>query len=299
MFNPFNDIKRRIALRQMAKFFSKQLPNPVTRTPREAGLAFEDVSFKTEDGLTLKAWYLPSEGSTKIVIFNHFMLGNRAGAVPNADWGNVTVDFMPIYKALVMAGYAVFTYDLRNHGASEVYKDGTLGLTHTEYKDAVAAMRYANEHYADADKYLYSQCYGTVSTMRAIEQSPDDFKDIKAYVSIQPLSADAFVEGVTKEFGIDDPRNVAAFSDHLEKRTGYTVDQLRVPDLSPAIKMPTLLVQVRKDFRTTNADIEQVYEGLASEDKELLWIDDQVERLEGYNHFARNPDDLVRWLNAR
>ena len=134
--------------------------------------------------------------------------------------------------------------------------------------------------------------------MRAMEKSPKDFEDIKAFVSIQPLSADAFVEGVTKKFGIYDPRNVDAFSHHLEKRTGYRVSQLKVPDLSSAVKMPTLLVQVHDDFRTTSSDIEKVFDELASDDKELLWIENETERLEGYNYFARNPEKLTTWLNA-
>jgi dipeptidyl aminopeptidase/acylaminoacyl peptidase len=149
-YNPFTEIKRHIALYQMAKFFSHIDRNPVTRTPEEVGLTFEDISFKTEDGVNLKAWYLPCEGgSKKLIVFNHFMVGNRAGGGPPdpACWGNVTVDFMPIYKALVEGGYSVFTYDIRNHGESDVFNGDALGLTHTEYKDALAAQRYVNEHY--------------------------------------------------------------------------------------------------------------------------------------------------------
>ncbi len=44
--------------------------------------------------------------------------------------------------------------------------------------------------------------------------------------------------------------------------------------------------------------IEAVFECLASDNKELRWIDDQVKRFDGYNHFARHPDKLVNWLNA-
>lgn len=298
MFNIFKQIKRRIALRQMAKFFSHVERNPVTQTPKSAGLSFKDVSFKTEDGVTLKAWYIPSEGSKKLVLFNHFMLGNRAGAVPHPDWGDVAVDFMPIYKHLVEAGYSVLSYDLRNHGESDVYKGGSLGLTHVEYMDVLAAVRYGMQHCDENEHYLFSQCYGAVATMRAIEKSPEDFKDIKAFVNIQPLSADAFVEGVTKQFDIYAPDNVDLFSRHLKKRTGYSVSELKVPDLAPAVEIPTLLVQVHDDWRTTSADIEKVFEGLGSADKKLLWIENEKERLEGYNYFARNPKELITWLDA-
>ena len=174
MLETLRNLRRRFVLRQMANFFEKVDRNPVTRTPQELGLEFEDVSFTSSDGVALKAWSIPSGESDKIVIFNHFMLGNRAGAVPNRDWGNVAVDFMPLYKHLVEAGYSVFTYDLRNHGESAVFQDGKLGLTNTEYQDVLGAVRYVKEHYPDKKYYLYSQCYGTVSTMRAMEKSPAD-----------------------------------------------------------------------------------------------------------------------------
>lgn len=299
MWNPFNYLYRRMVLWQMAKFFARVDRNPVQRTP---SLDFEELEFQTEDGVTLKAWYLPAAKDTqenKIVVFNHFMLGNRAGAVPHPNWGNVAVDFMPIYEALVNAGYSVFTYDLRNHGESDVVDNGKLGLTHTEYKDVLAAVRYVKEHYKGMDTYLYSQCYGAVATMRAMEQSPEDFADIKAFVSIQPLSADAFVTGVTKELGLSDPSNIQVFSDHLLSYTGYTVDQNKVPALAPAVKVPTLLVQVEKDFRTTQEDIQAVYDQLGSDSKKLLWITDVTERLEGYNYFGRKPEELVEFLKSQ
>ena len=297
MFGLVNCVKRSIAVRQMAKFFAKIDAAPVTRTPEELGLEFEDISFNTSDEIGLKAWYLPSNGSSKLVIFNHFMLGNRAGAVPLADWGNVTVDFMPIYKTLVDAGYNVFTYDLRNHGESDQQDGGKLGLTHTEYHDAIAAMDYVAKHYPEQDVYLYSQCYGTVATMRAIGKAPEKFSAVKAFVNIQPLSADAFVEGVTKQFGLDHPDNVKNFSKHLKAQSGYGVEDLKVPTIAPAVKMPTMLMQVRKDFRTTNADLNAIFDALGSVDKEMVWIDDQEERLEAYNHFVRHPDELITFFN--
>ena len=290
-------VKRTIAVRQMAKFFAKVDRAPLTRSPKEVGLAFEDISFEAADGVRLKAWFLPAGRSKKLVVFNHFMLGNRAGAVPHPDWGNVSVDFLPIYKTLVEAGYSVFTYELRNHGESDVHDGGKLGLTHTEYQDAIAAQDYVAKHYPDHDVYLYSQCYGTVATMRAMERAPEKFADVKAFVNIQPLSADAFVEGVTKEFGLAHPDNVANFARHIEKQNGYGLEDLKVTNIAPAVTVPTMLVQVRKDFRTTNDDLNAIFAALGTDDKEMVWIDDQVERLEGYNHFSRHPDQLVAFLD--
>lgn len=298
MFNPVVEIKRRIALPQIAKFLARADPAPLTRTPSEVGLKFEDVRFKTEDDITLKAWYIPARGSKKLVICNHFMLANRAGAAPQPDWGNITIDFIPIYKALVEAGYSVLTYDLRNHGQSDRHKDGTLGLSYTEYRDVLASIRYARAHHPEAGLYLFSQCYGTVATIRAMEKSPEDFEDIRAFVNLQPLSLDAFIEGMSEKYGFSHPGNLSLFSRHLKKRTGISAEECRVEDIAYAVSMPTLTVQVRDDWRTTNKSIETIHDRIASQDKTLHWIEDETERLEGYNYFARNPETLINWLNA-
>jgi hypothetical protein len=63
MKNILNNVTRHIALRRMADFFEKVERNPVTRTPKEVGLDYEDVSFKSLDGVNLKGWYIPSEKS--------------------------------------------------------------------------------------------------------------------------------------------------------------------------------------------------------------------------------------------
>lgn len=288
-------IKRHIALRQMANFFERVERNPVERTPDEAGLEYKDVSFTSLDGVNLKAWYIPSANSNKVVIFNHFMLGNRAGAVPHEDWGNVAVDFLPIYKHLVDAGYNVFTYDLRNHGESDIYKDGALGLTNTEYQDVVASVRYVKGNYGDQDVYLYSQCYGTVSTIRAMDKHPDAFEGINAFINVQPLTPEGFVTGVTRKFDMEHENNLQIFGRQLERKTGYALDELEVP--AYAVKIPTLTVQVHDDWRTTPESIESIYNNLGTADKKLLWIEGEDERLEGYNYFAINPEEMIEWFD--
>ena len=298
MLRFFNNIKRHVALNRMADFFEKVEPNEVCRTPTEVGLDFEEVSFRSLDDVNLRAWYIPSRNSNKIVVFNHFLLGNRAGAKPNPDWGNIAVDFMPIYQHLVKAGYSVFTYDLRNHGDSDVHNGGHIGLTHVEFQDVIAATRYAREKLPEEELYLYSQCYGTVATMRAMEKHPDEFSDIVAHISLQPLSADAFVTGVCRKFDLEHPENVDYFSNRLKKKTGYEVGQLKAPDVAKAVRVPTLLVQVHDDWRTTPEDLEKVYANLGTTDKKLLWIRNEEERLEGYNYFAREPNEMIMWFES-
>jgi dipeptidyl aminopeptidase/acylaminoacyl peptidase len=84
---------------------------PSTRTfATPAG--FEDVSFKTTDGLSLHGWYLPPAGRkpedppAPAVLFCH---GN-AGRLPN---------HLPFVQFLTQRGIGVFMFDYRSYGRSD------------------------------------------------------------------------------------------------------------------------------------------------------------------------------------
>jgi hypothetical protein len=79
-------------------------------------MEYEDISFETEDGVTIKGWFMHAD-SDKVIISNHFSPANRygfAGHLEGLDFaGGFEVNFMPRYKALHDAGYNVLAYDLR------------------------------------------------------------------------------------------------------------------------------------------------------------------------------------------
>ena len=117
---------------------------PLTRTPAEAGLAFEDVSFTSTDDVELKGWFVPADDTGKpapTVLFVHGWLWNRmgnvAGRVPFTDRD---VDFLPPTKTLHDAGFNVLLFDLSNHGESGRRLPMTFGPL--EARDYVGAVRY-------------------------------------------------------------------------------------------------------------------------------------------------------------
>lgn len=195
------------------------------------------------------------------------------------------------------AGYSVLTYDFRNYGASDLYNDGALSLTHTEYRDVLASIRYGKAELPETELYLFSQCYGTVAAIRAMHKSPADFEGIKAFMNLQPLSLGAFIDGMSAQFEFSHPDNVRLFSKHLKKRTGISCEECCVEDIAPAVSIPTRLVQVRNDWRTTQKSIQDIHDNVSSEDKSLAWIENEDERLQGYTYFARHPDELIEWFN--
>lgn len=68
------------------------------------------VSFKTKDGVVLKAFYQPPSNSKPVVIMLHGLASNKE------EW-------LPFANFLVSKGWGVLAYDARGHGASSKSKD--------------------------------------------------------------------------------------------------------------------------------------------------------------------------------
>ena len=96
----------------------------VTATPAQIGLAFEPVTFTTEDNNRLDGWFVPAEQPRGVVLFFHGNAGNISHRL----------DSLRILNAL---GLSTFIFDYRGYGRSdgETSEQGT-------YLDGEAAWRY-------------------------------------------------------------------------------------------------------------------------------------------------------------
>ena len=117
---------------------------PLVEAPSDWGLAYEDVSLDTEDGVRLHGWYLPRKGATRALLFFH---GN-AGNISHRG------DSVAIFHRL---GLNVLIFDYRGYGKSR----GTPseeGL----YRDATAAWRYLTQvrGLAESDVILFGRSLG-------------------------------------------------------------------------------------------------------------------------------------------
>jgi dienelactone hydrolase len=89
--------------------------------PNHLGAAYENVSFETSDGLTLKGWYIPSRNGAAVISFP-----GRNGPQKSA-------------RFLARHGYGVLLFDRRGEGRSEG-RPNSWGWGGT--KDIAAAIRY-------------------------------------------------------------------------------------------------------------------------------------------------------------
>jgi pimeloyl-ACP methyl ester carboxylesterase len=103
---------------------------PLKVTPGEMG---EVVTFRTEDGLELSASYLARRKRERagLLVFCHEYLSDRWSCSPYLDH-------------LRDRGYDIFTFDFRNHGASDCEPDYAplQWATDREVRDLRAALRY-------------------------------------------------------------------------------------------------------------------------------------------------------------
>lgn len=107
--------------------FTGAKPSVPDVTPTEFGLNFEEVSFSTEDGLRISAWYVPpQEPNGGVLVLVHGQGANRSSMLPTAE-------------ILARHGYGSLLIDLRAHGLS----DGDMvTYGYHEVHDVIAAFEY-------------------------------------------------------------------------------------------------------------------------------------------------------------
>ncbi len=101
--------------------------------PPAASIAavYEDVSFRSTDGLTLKGWWFPVAGADRAVVVVHGRAANRV----NSGFGQAK-----IAQFFLASRYSVLLFDLRAHGESEGVR---YSLGQYEPRDVVAAIDFA------------------------------------------------------------------------------------------------------------------------------------------------------------
>lgn len=96
-------------------------------TPADAGLAFEDLTIETSDGVEISAWYIPHPNAQGTILFLHGNAGNMS-------------DRLVGIKEFHRLSYSVFIIDYRGFGlsAGSPSEKGT-------YLDAQAAWAYLTQ----------------------------------------------------------------------------------------------------------------------------------------------------------
>ncbi len=127
------------------------------RTPAAFGLAFEDVRFRTADGVQLAAWLVPHPHPQGNVIFCHGHGRNR---------GHVA----GLLATLHALGLNVLAFDFRGHGDSEGH---TSTFGDREVQDVRAAVAYLNEKCPGQPVFLIGISLGAAVSIQALPELPE------------------------------------------------------------------------------------------------------------------------------
>jgi uncharacterized protein len=273
---------------------------PIVRTPEEYGLAYEDVEFKSTDGLKLKGWFIPVEGvADKAIIMTHPFPFNRHGFLARNQGfpplATINVDLLKTARVLQQAGYPVLMFDFRNTGDSE---SGVTGVGLNEYQDVLGAIACLRQR-ADLRNPkigFVSFCMGANSTIVALSKAADQMQDVRFLVAIQPVSADVFVRCYLR--AVYTPLSVflADIVDRLiQWRGGYPLKAMTPIPYAKDIKIPTLYIQAPADRWTTIEDTQAIYDATPGE-KEIWWVEGITRRFDTYNYIGEHPERVIEFI---
>jgi len=272
--------------------------SPVFDDPTQYQLSYEDVSFKTSDGVTIRGWLIDG-GSDRIIIQSHFGVQcSRAGYCLEGKgflkpWKR-DIPFLRQAKQLVEMGYSVLMYDMRNHGESDVGTTPWITWGAEEAKDIIAAVDFVATHpvYKTAKIGLLSICMGSAISTYAfgMENGLKNRTNIKAMIAVQPLQYQKFIDALGLPKFIQRP--VAKLN---EKRTGIDmVTKSFLPHVKD-IDVPTLIVQNSNDPWTDMNFVNSFFDELTVE-KDIHWADLAKNRLAAYDYIGQHPTGLYEWF---
>lgn len=286
----------------IANLFTRPTRTAMPRTPIDYGMPFQDTAFAASDGVALSAWYIPSKdrASQKLAVMNHPLYCSKYGFFPAGEIGKlvpVHVEFMKTARHLHDAGYNVLTYDLRNHGASAQSPTGLSGIGAFEWQDALGAMQYIAQHeqLRGMDVALVNHCMGANAAISAMSRAPEQFTQVRALVAVQPISMRYMANKFIPMLGGD--CNLEEVDAALQSLAGIGLkDMSPMPHLKD-LTVPVLYSQVRLDALTDPEDVQAIFDGTPTT-KELVWIEGELNRFDGYNHFGDHPEKMLRFLTA-
>ncbi|MBN1888738.1 MAG: hypothetical protein JW850_12145 [Thermoflexales bacterium] len=274
---------------------------PIVRTPQEYGMAFENVEFKSTDGLTIKGWFIPApSGQTeRVILLTHPMPMNRHGFLAKNQgfppMFKTDVDLLKTMHALHQAGYPVLAFDLRNHGESD---GGITGNGLSEYQDVLGAVRYINNRSDLAVQQIGFVCFcmGAASTMTALSKGKDQVTNARFLVAIQPITAGLFFRCYMKK--VYTPLSlllIPIVARIVQLRGGYALEDMGPGQFARDIEIPTMYVQAKEDPWTELSDIQGFYDATPGP-KELWLIEGKMARFEAYNYVGQHPERILAFI---
>jgi pimeloyl-ACP methyl ester carboxylesterase len=231
----------------------------------------ETVSFAASDGIALKAWWLPADGTARAnIVIAHGVDHTRQVMLPRAAF-------------LVRKGYNVLVLDLRGHGESAARY---VSPGYFEARDVLAGMRYVRSRGQGAPIVLLGLSYGAAAVFLAAAQS----QDVASIVAdgIYPTGKNVFENinrGIVRNSKMSLLLRGAALAGSLPgvpaaaalvyyARTGTWLgwDLVSVLQSASRIRVPVLFISGERDWVVPTDQVRQVMAVVATNHKFLVTI---------------------------
>ena len=235
------------------------------RTPKNVGVAYENVKFQSLDGVLLAGWFAPAKDAKAVIILCHGFPGTRSEVVNHLAF-------------LRKAGFNVFTFDFRGRGESE---GDTCTIGYHEVNDLLGAVRTLRERPDTKSQkigVLGLSMGGAVCIMGAARE-----KEIAAVVADAPYARlDRAVNQRFRAFlGPLAPVFRAPAQFFGERMADFEISDVsplnEVAQISPR---PLFLIHGTSDFLIKPTDSKMLH--AAARDPKQLWLVERARHTKAY-----------------
>ncbi len=151
-------------------------------TPASLGLKFEEFTVNTPEGLALPGWYIPREGSNRVIVFVHGHGGMR----------NEGMRFAP---ALHKAGFNLVLFDMRRN-----LPGGFASMGFHEKRDVRAVVAFAKEKWQNKSAGLFGFSMGAATGILAMAEDPGVSAGL--FSSGYASAPDVLMEAAARDYGL-------------------------------------------------------------------------------------------------
>lgn len=250
---------------------------PLHGSPASVGLAYEDVSFTTRDGIVLRGWYLPAQGDLALVIV-HGGFQNRV---------DDTVDTLDLARDLVQKGYNLLLFDLRGRGESE---GKGYALSHID-SDIGGAVNYlVNRGYPASRIGLIGFCSGAASScIFASHESVGGLVLDGCFTSVRHMVDRQAVQRGIPQFLL----NFFMPGLALAAKTIYGYDEVNPVDVVAEVTCPILFIHEEHDELVSLEDDSQLLKA-STNPANTLW---EVNGTKHSQAYKTHPSEYVERVN--
>ncbi|MBI2658539.1 alpha/beta fold hydrolase [Candidatus Woesearchaeota archaeon] len=234
--------------------------------PSDFGLKYEEVAFKSTDGINLNGWFLPNNKTKATIIVMHGYPADKANLLGISEF--------------LAKDFNVFLFDFRSFGESEG-KYTTAG--YLERNDLLGAINYLQKEKNITKIGLYGFSLGGAVALMANHENVKAIVADSAYARLSHMVRHMYRIFFVLKYPLA----------YLTKLYGMLFLRINLDDASPAdniknIKIPILLIHAEKD---SQIPISESYLLHDANKKAELWIVENAEH--GMSH-SINPEEYEK-----